>query len=75
MFMGNQPNPQPVLSSPDLIEVEATGEGSFIEDLGALNALFADPDARGSRKWGDIFDPAACQEADLEAILSELPKL
>ncbi|MCJ8190474.1 hypothetical protein [Sphingomicrobium aestuariivivum] len=48
--------------------------GNF-DDGQQLLALFGDPDARGHRKWAEMFDPAACQEANVEAILSELPKL
>lgn len=48
--------------------------GNF-DDGQQLLALFGDPDARGTRKWGEMFDTAACQEANVEAILSELPKL
>ena len=50
------------------------GRGSF-SAIPALAALFADPDARGARKWKDMFDKKRCSGATPSDILSVLPKL
>ncbi|MCJ7421806.1 hypothetical protein [Sphingomicrobium astaxanthinifaciens] len=49
--------------------------GSFTEESTVLRTLFDDPDGRGPRKWRDIFNPACCEEVDLESILAGVPKL
>ena len=34
-----------------------------------LPSLFADPDGRGARRWGHIFDTARCEPLDLNGLM------
>ena len=49
--------------------------GNFLDATDAFAPLFGDPDARGGRKWSEVFNPANAREIDPREILEELPKL
>ncbi|WP_265570177.1 hypothetical protein [Sphingomicrobium nitratireducens] len=58
----------------DPVAPDAT-DGSFVEPSQHLLPLFADPDARGGRRWADMFDPDQCEEVDQARLCDLFPSL
>ena len=48
--------------------------GSFV-DSDRLLPLFADPDARGARRWSEMFDGDRCEEIEAMELFRSLPSL
>ena len=48
--------------------------GSFCDNERLL-PLFADPDARGARRWREMFDADLCDEADATRLVRSMPSL
>ena len=48
--------------------------GSF-GDSERLLPLFSDPDARGARRWREMFDPEQCDEMDAAKLVRSMPSL
>ncbi|WP_343343283.1 hypothetical protein WJT74_07420 [Sphingomicrobium sp. XHP0239] len=41
----------------------------------ALPSLFIDPDARGTRRWSQMFDLERCEELAFDSVMTSAPSL